>query len=680
MAELAEQHTIGSSLRLPAPLAWLALSAGIALAHYVPWPARPLAAPLGVAAGGCVLCAIAMQRRRWRTALFAAAGALALLSGRAEQEAVFSRWRATLADTPVQILTGRVAGVAVPYYGRYAYVAWCDSVYAPGGGSALHKRMVRCISDESPTYGRRILLRGRFRPPRLPDAPGGFNEYRYFVSNGLWGQFDAQGQLVSVESAAWCYRAMGVVRQHVHATLALLPSPQRRSLLQAAILGEKTVDLELKQSFARAGISHLLAISGLHVGIVTAGLLSLLGLLPLSARTRNSAALLALWGYVLLIGPLPSLVRAAVMATLLLAAPVVQRRSDTLNALGLAGIAWLLWAPESLFTPGYQLSFAATLGIILAVRRAKGFLTEARLSMPPVAAAAASPALVSAAAFVATLPIMAYHFGAVSVFGLVANLVVVLIMTWTMWAAGAALALLPVSSAAAGAAARGADWLLGLIAGIAEWARAVPLLHLAPFSVPMLAGYAAVIAMMLMRRSTRAVRWALLVIVAAVAGQGAFVAMRRYFRPVEMVVIQSGLRDAMVAAAQPGGDAWIAVSGPAALQSKAAVGTLDSWLRHRGAGVSVVLGADTLAVREALATCSTLHRIRSTVFITPHELVFAPRCTLSVAPRPCIRGRAPLHAPLRETAASARWAVSIPRSGPARMRPTVPAPPSLLIR
>jgi competence protein ComEC len=122
------------------------------------------------------------------------------------------------------------------------------------------------------------------------------------------------------------------------------------------------------------------------------------------------------------------------MATLVLLSFIFQRNSHVLNSLGIAGIVWLIISPTSLFTPGFQLSFAATFGII-ALHPIFSSLYMPSSADPVIQFLTRVPVTsfyVSLSGFIATVPVLVYHFGRISLYGLIANILAVILMGCAM--------------------------------------------------------------------------------------------------------------------------------------------------------------------------------------------------------------------------------------------------------
>lgn len=154
-------------------------------------------------------------------------------------------------------------------------------------------------------------------------------------------------------------------REWVRARLAQLFAPETAGVLQAALLGNRYgLAHETAERYRAGGTFHVLVISGLHISFI--GWLALL-LLRFVTRRRAwqfGATIALLWAYTVVIGAGASVVRAALMFTLIALAPLLGRRAASLNALGGVALALLVWRPADLFDPSFQLTFVSVLGII----------------------------------------------------------------------------------------------------------------------------------------------------------------------------------------------------------------------------------------------------------------------------------------------------------------------------
>src|SRR5437762_2360777 len=187
--------------------------------------------------------------------------------------------------------------------------------------------------------------------------------------------------------------------------------PTSAALLTGLLLGERTaLPSELDEGFRRAGVYHVLAVSGFNVALLAGATLALCRLARVGRRPSAVAAIVVVLGFAAVVGPEPSVLRAVVMAVLVLAALLLEREASVTNSLALAALATLAVHPGDLRDPGFQLSFAATAGIVAA---------------PMPRGVIAGAIAISAAAQLAILPITLTHFNQLSTIGVVVNLAVV---------------------------------------------------------------------------------------------------------------------------------------------------------------------------------------------------------------------------------------------------------------
>jgi len=205
------------------------------------------------------------------------------------------------------------------------------------------------------------------------------------------------------------------------------------ALARGFVLGEdERIDPDTVEDFRRAGLSHLLAVSGQNVALLALLAMPLLALLGMPLRTRLLWIVGAIAVYVPLAGGGPSIVRAGVMGALTLLATFAGRRGSRLFALAIAAIISLAIDPRIGADVGWQLSFAAVLGI-LAIARPLRMAIVARLGPGGLRRALAEGIAVTVAATLATAPLIAFHFGEFSTVSLLANLLALPAVAPAMW-------------------------------------------------------------------------------------------------------------------------------------------------------------------------------------------------------------------------------------------------------
>lgn len=282
-------------------------------------------------------------------------------------------------------------------------------------------------------YGDRLQITGRIQaPPMLSD----FDYAAYLARQGVGGVMYAQSvALVDEGGGSPLYRSLYALRHRLAASAAaVIPQPEA-ALAQAMLLGVRhNIPPELRDAFRRSGAAHLLAISGLHIGILlTAATGASVALFGRRYHLYLLAPLAAIWLYALLSGMSPSAARACIMGSAYLAALAVGRRRNTLAALGIAAALMTAAAPNVIFSISFQLSFASMAGIAAlgdgcraALRDVLARAATSRHGLRPALAALADITGVSVAASATALPLIAYHFGQVSLVGAPAMLLALL--------------------------------------------------------------------------------------------------------------------------------------------------------------------------------------------------------------------------------------------------------------
>ena len=328
--------------------------------------------------------------------------------------------------------------------GRYAsaeatVTAWrdpADGTWHPAGDRVtLHADSLTALHP-----GERLRCRGTVRPLR-----GGAESYRRLMTRRGFAGTIWLSERTILERLPARNTAL-----HLHAAerMGRLRIPgDAGAVCRAMTAGDRSgITPELRAAYSRSGLSHLLAVSGLHTGIVFALVNLLLWWLPLLRRghlLRNLLAAACIWIYVAAAGFPPSAVRAAVMFTMLQSALASASEYNGLNALAAAAFGMLLWNPAWFGDISFQLSFAAVAAILAWGVPLCRRLRTRRRALNPITDALA----VSLAATLATTPLVSHTFGIVPLAGVVVNPAAILLGSVVVLA-GALWMLLPVGGAA----------------------------------------------------------------------------------------------------------------------------------------------------------------------------------------------------------------------------------------
>jgi competence protein ComEC len=292
--------------------------------------------------------------------------------------------------------------------------------------------------------GDELRLNSRLRLITNFKNPGGFDYRRYMAFKGVWTTAYVRGDRLVVTNR---HRPLHLIEfvDSARRTLADLIDRSGGSaagaVLKALIIGDRAqISPPIRQAFNRAGVGHLLAISGLHIGIVATvafvlfhALMVRVKFLLWKAGTRKVAALLSLLPvifYGTLAGFSPSTQRAVIMVSVFLLTFLFESEQDPLNTLALAALLILVADPPALFSISFQLSFSAVFAILYGLSRLQPRDALQPKPLPAswffrVRSKLVSFLLVSFLAICGSLPLVAYYFNQVSLIGLAANFVVV---------------------------------------------------------------------------------------------------------------------------------------------------------------------------------------------------------------------------------------------------------------
>jgi competence protein ComEC len=225
----------------------------------------------------------------------------------------------------------------------------------------------------------------------------------------------------------------GEIRERAAAGLGRGVPQREAELARGFVLGEDDrIDAKTREDFTRSGLSHLLAVSGENVTLLALLTMPLLGALGISLRERLVWVLALIAVYVPVAGAGPSIQRAGVMGTVGLLATLGGRRASRLYALAVAAGVTLAIDPAVAADVGWQLSFAAVLGILLLGSPLRGAI-GARLGAGRRRRALTEGVAVTVAATLATAPLIAYHFETLSTTTLVANVLAMPAVAPAMW-------------------------------------------------------------------------------------------------------------------------------------------------------------------------------------------------------------------------------------------------------
>lgn len=278
--------------------------------------------------------------------------------------------------------------------------------------------------------GSRMILFGGLESYPEKRNPGGRNLRQEFTRQDVVGWIKP----ISIKISQSARQALPArARQDIAKMLRDSLPTRQADLLTGMILGDRNALPEnVKDDFRRSGLYHLLAVSGLHVGYLFGVLTFLVSPIVSNLRLRRIILFLGLWGYVVLTGASPPTVRAAVMLSLVLISFEIRRVPQLWNLWGAAALIILLIQPRQLFQPGFQLSFAAMAGVLVALDvrgrwelRRPVYPMKSRRIRSFVENYIWMPLLVSFCAVLFTAPILTLHFGGFAPIAIILNVLAI---------------------------------------------------------------------------------------------------------------------------------------------------------------------------------------------------------------------------------------------------------------
>jgi competence protein ComEC len=220
---------------------------------------------------------------------------------------------------------------------------------------------------------------------------------------------------------------IGQVHRRTDVALGYGLRPREAAVVRGMVLGDRSLmPVDLETAFQRSGVTHVLAISGQHVAILAAVIYFALRLFAVPAAIRAGVTIGLIWPYILIAGAPPSAIRAGVVATFVLAAPLIGRQVSALHFMSTMLAIVLAYNPQLVYNTGFQLSVAAVFGILLLTKPLKALVGRTLLrpfAKPPELLS--NLISVSLAAQIATSPIVAATFDQVSLVGVLTNLAAV---------------------------------------------------------------------------------------------------------------------------------------------------------------------------------------------------------------------------------------------------------------
>ena len=267
-------------------------------------------------------------------------------------------------------------------------------------------------------YGDKIKFIGEYQEPEGARNYKGFNYKDYLKTKKIYGSFKAGGNIEILEHNKLNPISIFInnIRDNVINNVNNLLPEEQSGILLGLILGKKDeIAKEDMESFKLSSMSHILSVSGMHISYIVFGLTYILNKFP--KRKRYIITILGLLFFMVLTRFQPSVVRAVIMASMILIAKLLYRREDFLSSIFLSLLILCLYNPFLIKDVGLQLSFLGTLGIVIFAKRIDGFLClRFNKKISNILA-------VGISAQILILPVLIYNFNLLSISFLLSNFI-----------------------------------------------------------------------------------------------------------------------------------------------------------------------------------------------------------------------------------------------------------------
>jgi competence protein ComEC len=274
--------------------------------------------------------------------------------------------------------------------------------------------------------GNYLKLTGYYYKGREERNPGEFDYDAYLKSKGILGILsinDTSSIKVINQQTDFFKNLIHQTRKKIDWQIKKYQSPETASLLRGLLLADRgEINYQTKQQFINAGVVHVLAVSGLHVGYIILIFLFLFGRFNLFLR--SILTIVGLLCFMFITGVPPSVFRATVMAIVIFIAYLTNRSTNLFNSISIAALIILIINPNEIYNPGFQLSFAAVLSIALVYPFLEKHITSWNIQSK-ILEFFIVLAGVSLSAQIGTLPFTLMYFNKFSIIALFTNLIVI---------------------------------------------------------------------------------------------------------------------------------------------------------------------------------------------------------------------------------------------------------------
>ncbi len=299
-------------------------------------------------------------------------------------------------------------------YSRYVVKLQMD------GDSSINGKVILSIrGDRYLNLGEKVHINGILKEPNKNTNPKLFNQKLYLLSKGIQNTMSVNDYSVILleENNSFIYEAIQDFSDSTFSLFKLYLNERNAQIMTSIILGKSDLLMnEDIESYRELGLAHVLAVSGLHIGIIAGFLLFVFSRMGMKRKYNFILSLGIIWIYIFLIGFPPSAIRAGIMFTILYFSKVSHEPYDGLNSIYASMIICLLINPYWLFHIGFQLSYGAAISLLI---------LSPRINIYPTRIKIIKTALTILGVNLGLIPIQSYYFNSIPLLGILSNILIV---------------------------------------------------------------------------------------------------------------------------------------------------------------------------------------------------------------------------------------------------------------
>ncbi|MBD3234314.1 MAG: DUF4131 domain-containing protein, partial [candidate division Zixibacteria bacterium] len=373
-------------------------------------------------------------------------------------------------------------------------------------------------------YGDYIKVHGYLNDPPRPGNPNLFDYRGYLSRKGIFAYTSVKGKhsvkiLKLADETGFVSDIVQPIRHYLLDIFSKLPTEEHGALLAGFLLGERRgIPREIQEDFIASGTMHLLAVSGSNVALILGIYGFIMIWVPVSKKWKLLGSIPVIIIFSFITNNEPSVVRASIMAVMVILAFLMKRRRDLVNGICVAGFLILLVSPLWLFDVGFQLSFAAVIGIVLYTESNIYNPGRSRNTIDWFKKAIIHGFFISSAAFLFTAPIIAYNFNRLATYSILANIPAAILISAVTATGAVAVLLYPIGGFIREGLLLIVDRMVGLMRWTADFFSGLPYASpsvVSPDHITIIAVYAGLLFLLTLRWNLKASKIFLLIMLIA---------------------------------------------------------------------------------------------------------------------------------------------------------------------